>query len=84
MSSTPRAFRPAISVMSSSYAAPQLPPNAFDDISGSVVGVMTFCLVWSTLMVGLRIWTRWKIIESMGADDYAIISGLVSTTHRLL
>ena len=57
--------------------APALPPNAFDDISGTVIGVVSFCLVWSTLMVGLRLWTRKVIINQLGWDDYMIVVGLV-------
>jgi hypothetical protein len=62
--------------MASLDAASALPPNAFEDVSGTVIGVVSFCLAFATLMVGLRLWTR-KIIDQMGMDDYAIILGLV-------
>ncbi|KAK0639941.1 hypothetical protein B0T16DRAFT_288071, partial [Cercophora newfieldiana] len=62
--------------MSSPDAAPALPPNAFDDQSGTVIGVAAFLLSLSTIVVGLRLWTRKIIIDQMGWDDYAIILGL--------
>ncbi|KAK0609242.1 hypothetical protein B0T14DRAFT_601099 [Immersiella caudata] len=62
-----------------SGAPPALPPNAFEDATGKVIGVATFCLVISTLMVGLRLWTRKIIINQLGWDDYTIILGLIAT-----
>lgn len=58
-------------------SAPQLPPNAFEDRRATVIGVVAFCLLFSTTMVGLRLWTRTKLINQMGWDDYACVAGLV-------
>ncbi|KAK1828638.1 hypothetical protein QBC39DRAFT_223658, partial [Podospora conica] len=60
-------------------AAPELPPNAFEDRRATVIGVVVFCLLVSTTMVGLRLWTRKKIINQLGWDDYACVAGLIAT-----
>ncbi|KAK4188597.1 hypothetical protein QBC35DRAFT_451095 [Podospora australis] len=65
--------------MSSTSDAPPLPPGALDDRSGTVIGVVIFCLLWSTAMVGLRLWSRGRIIKQLGIDDYACIAGLLVT-----
>jgi len=64
--------------MSSPQEEVVLPPWAFDDRSPTIIGVVVFCLLWSTTLVGLRIWTRKKILNELGWDDYACIAGLVS------
>ncbi|KAK4163859.1 hypothetical protein QBC43DRAFT_300823 [Cladorrhinum sp. PSN259] len=65
---------------SSSQSTPQLPPGALtDDKSGTVIGVVVFCLLWSTAMVGMRLWVRAGIIKQFGIDDYACIAGLLTT-----
>ncbi|KAK3987547.1 hypothetical protein QBC44DRAFT_372067, partial [Cladorrhinum sp. PSN332] len=53
--------------------SPQLlPPGALtDDKSGTVIGVVVFCLIWSTAMVGMRLWVRAGMIKQLGIDDYA-------------
>ncbi|KXX77961.1 hypothetical protein MMYC01_206789 [Madurella mycetomatis] len=56
---------------------PALPPYAFEDKSGTIIGVVVFCLLWATFMVSLRLWTRWRIIKQVGIDDYACVSGLL-------
>jgi hypothetical protein len=65
--------------MASSGEASQLPPNAFEDRSATVIGVVTFCLFFATCMVGLRLWTRKKLINQLGIDDYACLAALVSS-----
>ncbi|KAK3681816.1 hypothetical protein B0T22DRAFT_349428, partial [Podospora appendiculata] len=62
-----------------SSLAATLPPNALDDRSATVIGVVAFCLFFSTLMVGLRLWTRKKIIDQLGIDDYACVAALLVT-----
>ena len=62
---------------SASGAAPALPPNAGDDRRATVIGVVVFCLLFTTGIVGLRIWTRKKIINQLGIDDYFCVLGLV-------
>ncbi|KAK3322929.1 putative integral membrane protein [Apodospora peruviana] len=62
-----------------STAAPTLPPGAFDDRSPTVIGVVVFCLLFSTAMVALRLYTRIVLIKQMGIDDYACIVGLLVT-----
>ncbi|KAK3368697.1 putative integral membrane protein [Podospora didyma] len=64
---------------SSPPAVPALPPNTFDDRSSVVLGTVAFCLLWATMMVGLRLWTRGKILKELGVDDYACIAGLLAT-----
>ncbi|KAK3358225.1 hypothetical protein B0T25DRAFT_452789 [Lasiosphaeria hispida] len=63
----------------SSADTPALPPNAFEDRSTTVIAIVAFCLLFATVMVGLRLWTRKKIIDQLGGDDYACIVGLVAT-----
>lgn len=58
-------------------APPALPPNAFEDRSATVIGVSSFLLILSTILVALRLWTRKVIINQMGWDDYMIVCGLV-------
>ncbi|KAK4231619.1 hypothetical protein QBC38DRAFT_440010 [Podospora fimiseda] len=56
----------------------QLPPGALtDDVSGTVIGVVIFLLIWSTIMVGLRLWVRAGLIKQAGFDDYACVLGLI-------
>lgn len=64
---------------STSPPPPPLSSNAHEDKSSTVIGAIIFCLVWSTVMVGMRLWTRGKMIKQLGIDDYACILGLVST-----
>jgi hypothetical protein len=58
--------------------AAALPPNASEDQRATVIGSVVFCLLWSTLMVGLRLWTRGVVIKKLGVDDYMCLVGLVS------
>ena len=55
-----------------------LPPNALDDRRGTVIGSVVFCLLWSTMMVAMRLWTRGVVIKQLGIDDYMCVLGLVS------
>lgn len=55
-----------------------MPPNAYDSMQPTIVGVCIFLMVWSTAMITARIYTRKFIIDSMGWDDYACIVGWVS------
>lgn len=55
----------------------QLPPGAYDDMSGTVVGVVAFCMVFSTIMVALRLFTRMVVVKHVGIDDYAAVVSLV-------
>jgi hypothetical protein len=55
----------------------ELPPNAFEDRRATVIGSVVFCLLWSTLMVGLRLWTRGVVTKQLGIDDYACLIALV-------
>jgi hypothetical protein len=58
--------------------ASELPPGALtDDKRGTIVGVVIFLCLWSTLMVALRFWTRGVIIKQLGIDDYLCALGLV-------
>lgn len=58
--------------------AAALPPNAYEDQRPTVIGSVVFCLLWSTGMVGLRLWTRGVVIKQLGVDDYMCLAGLVS------
>ncbi len=66
--------------MASSTAA--LPANAYEDRTGTVLGVLVFLLVWATVMVGLRVWTRAVLIKQLGVDDYMCVLGLVGARFR--
>jgi hypothetical protein len=59
-------------------SAGALPPNAFEDRRPTVIGGVVFLLLWSTAMVGLRLWTRGVVIKQLGTDDYVCLAGLVS------
>ena len=63
-------------------SAAALPPNAFEDQRATVIGSVVFCLLWSTAMVGLRLWTRGVVIKQLGIDDYACLAGLVRATEH--
>ncbi|KAL2134420.1 hypothetical protein VTI74DRAFT_259 [Chaetomium olivicolor] len=54
-----------------------MPPNALEDRSGTVISSVTFCLLWSTLMVGLRLSTRGAVIKQLGTDDYMCLAALL-------
>lgn len=59
-------------------APPQaLPPGTDDDKSWVAIFTVVLCLTVSTLMVGLRIYTRKAITKQMGVDDWAAIITLV-------
>ena len=58
-----------------------LPPNALDDRRGTVIGSVVFCLLWSTMMVAMRLWTRGVVIKQLGIDDYMCVVGLVSAAR---
>ncbi|KAK4032008.1 hypothetical protein C8A01DRAFT_20855 [Parachaetomium inaequale] len=60
-------------------SAGALPPNAFEDRRATVIGGITFCLLWSTTVVGLWLWTRGVVIKQLGIDDYACLAGLLMT-----
>ncbi|KAK3936507.1 hypothetical protein QBC46DRAFT_232453, partial [Diplogelasinospora grovesii] len=60
----------------SSAAAPQLPPDAYEDRSATVIGVVAFCLFFATSMVGARIYTRACLIHQLGIDDYFCVFSL--------
>ncbi|KAM7200850.1 putative integral membrane protein [Naviculisporaceae sp. PSN 640] len=62
--------------MASAGPPPQLPPGAYDDMSGTVIGVVAFCLVFSTIMVALRLFTRVYVVKLVGIDDYAAVISL--------
>ena len=68
--------------MADNAAAPELPPGWDADHSGISIFVVVFCLVVSTVMVGLRVYTRRVIINQMGIDDWAAIVTLVSARAR--
>ncbi|KAK3298656.1 uncharacterized protein B0H64DRAFT_454095 [Chaetomium fimeti] len=56
-----------------------LPPNAVEDKRGNVIGTVIFCLLWSTVMVGMRLWARGVVIKQLGIDDYICIVSLLVT-----
>ncbi|CAI4218920.1 unnamed protein product [Parascedosporium putredinis] len=63
--------------MADNAAAPELPPGWDADHSGISIFVVVFCLFVSTVMVGLRVYTRRVIINQMGIDDWAAIVTLL-------
>ncbi|KAL2137867.1 hypothetical protein VTI28DRAFT_7936 [Corynascus sepedonium] len=60
-------------------SAADLPPHAYEDQRATVIGVVAFCLVWATALVGARMWTRGVIIKQLGVDDYMCVAGLLAT-----
>ncbi|KAH6843212.1 hypothetical protein B0I37DRAFT_418336 [Chaetomium sp. MPI-CAGE-AT-0009] len=54
-----------------------LPPNAYEDRRATVIGVVTFCLLWSTAVICLRLWTRGVVIKQLGIDDYMCLVALL-------
>lgn len=54
------------------------PPPNYDSRVPLVIGVSVWLMCVSTVMVGLRIFTRKFIIDQMGIDDYFAIFALVS------
>lgn len=55
-----------------------LPPGTDDDKSWVAIFTVVLCLTVSTVMVGLRIYTRRFITKQMGMDDWAAVVTLVS------
>lgn len=47
------------------------------------VVVMIVLPVLSWAVLGMRCWTRWKIIQIWGWDDAAIVAGVVSTPKQV-
>ncbi|KAK1752621.1 hypothetical protein QBC47DRAFT_305893 [Echria macrotheca] len=58
---------------------PESLPGYNDDRSGLAIFCVVFCLTVSTVMVGLRTWTRKVIINKMGMDDWAAIITMIIT-----
>lgn len=52
------------------------------DRSPIVVGVVSMCLIISTAILALRLWTRYYIVKKIGVDDYAATFSLVGETLR--
>lgn len=69
--------RSALSRVPTMASQAELPPNAFDDVRPAILGCVIFCLIWSTVMVSLRVWTRAVIIKQFGVDDCFCVMGLV-------
>ncbi|KAK1833688.1 hypothetical protein QBC39DRAFT_424720 [Podospora conica] len=63
---------------------PALPPNAYDSMQPMIIGVCAFLVVWSTVMITARIYTRKFIIDSMGWDDFACIVGYALTMSEAI
>lgn len=57
------------------------PANSDEDRSSVAYGVVAFLLAFSTIIVGLRLWTR-TIIRQVGIDDWAALVTLVSTLEH--
>ncbi|KAI8215591.1 Satratoxin biosynthesis SC1 cluster protein 4 [Colletotrichum sp. SAR11_239] len=54
----------------------KLPADSYEDQRGVVIGSVVFCIMFPTTLVGLRIYTRTKVIELFGIDDVLAIAGL--------
>lgn len=59
------------------------PANSHEDKSSVAYGVGAFWLSFSTIIVGLRLWTR-TIIRQLGIDDWAALFTLVSILQLLI
>lgn len=62
----------------------KLPADSYEDQRGVVIGSVVFCIMFPTTLVGLRIYTRTKVIELFGIDDVLAIAGLVSRVNNVL
>jgi hypothetical protein len=68
--------------MASSTAA--LPADFLaEDRTATMLGVMIFLLVWSTVVVACRVWARGVIIKQLGIDDYICVIALVGAPEPL-
>ncbi|KAH0440217.1 hypothetical protein CcaCcLH18_02587 [Colletotrichum camelliae] len=56
----------------------KLPADAYEDQRGVVIGSVVFCIMFPASLVGLRIYTRTKVIELFGIDDILAIAGLLA------
>ncbi|EQB55417.1 hypothetical protein GCG54_00014919 [Colletotrichum gloeosporioides] len=56
----------------------KLPADSYEDQRGVVIGSVVFCIMFPTTLVGLRIYTRTKVIELFGIDDVLAIAGLLA------
>ncbi|KDN65945.1 hypothetical protein CSUB01_02637 [Colletotrichum sublineola] len=57
-----------------------VPPTGLDDDKRmTVVGSAVFCILFTTAMVSLRIYTRTRIIRLLGIDDYLAVASLLAT-----
>lgn len=52
--------------------------RTFEDGRSTVIGTVTFCLVWATTLVWARLWTRGVILKKLDIDDYVCAVALVS------
>ena len=55
----------------------QLPPGSFESRVPIVIGVIILTLSVATIAVGLRIYTRKVILNSLGIDDFFAVFTLV-------
>ncbi len=63
------------------YPAPTsptgLPPGSYDSAESTLIGIIVFTLLVSTAAVGARIYTRWRIVNKVGVDDWMAMASLV-------
>ena len=52
-------------------------PTMYENRGGSVVTVITACLIVATVIVGLRFYVRFGIIKKHGVDDWFLAAALV-------
>ncbi|KAK1640116.1 hypothetical protein BDP81DRAFT_446493 [Colletotrichum phormii] len=58
-----------------------IPPEVYqDDRRTTVVASVVFCILFVTAMVGLRIYTRTRVIVLFGIDDILAVVALLATT----
>ncbi|KAF5012513.1 hypothetical protein FDECE_1439 [Fusarium decemcellulare] len=51
--------------------------GSVEDRSATLIGIVVMLLVIATLVVVLRLWTRYFILNQLGADDYLALVSLV-------
>jgi hypothetical protein len=71
--------------MSNGRAGPgQPPPPDYASEANTVIGVSAFLCAWATVFVAVRIYTRARIVQKVGIDDYLAVVSLVRPTYGRL
>ncbi|KAF9875971.1 hypothetical protein CkaCkLH20_06417 [Colletotrichum karsti] len=53
--------------------------EAKDDLRATVIGSVVFCITFPSILVGLRVYTRTRVITLFGIDDILAIGAILAT-----